>query len=253
MIYTFSKFYYGHVVNSQNNSLDFDEGAGEINATINSGSYTITDFATEIKRVLDTNGTQAYTVSVDRVTRFITISAAANFDLLFSTGLNNTTSIKSLLGFSVDVTGTNSYTGTASGSVYSPQRKFQNYLDKQNNKVSINETVHESASGIYEVISFGNKSFYEFNIDFINEYNQESPSLKKDLSALTNIRNFLDYAITKAEFEIITDENNVNTFDKVVLESTNYSSNGTGYKLFEMYDKSLNGYYETKLIKLRVL
>lgn len=54
MIRTKSKFYYGHTIDSDNNLLDFKEGAGtELTATLNVGEYSLTDFVTEVARALN--------------------------------------------------------------------------------------------------------------------------------------------------------------------------------------------------------
>ena len=43
-IKTKSEFYYGHEITLVNNSIPFTEGSGEIVATVNIGTYSLSDF-----------------------------------------------------------------------------------------------------------------------------------------------------------------------------------------------------------------
>ena len=87
----------------------------------------------------------------------------------------------------------------------------------------------------------------------INNYNKNGSGIKASLTGIEDCRSFLDYMILKNTCEFIPDENQPSVFDKVVLSSTQYNNKGVGYKLYEMYEKGLIGYYETKIIKLRVI
>jgi hypothetical protein len=58
---------------------------------------------------------------------------------------------------------------------------------------------------------------------------------------------------TKAPFEFMPDEDVPATFYSVICESTPGFSDGTGFKLMEMTSQKLIGYYDSGMIKLRVL
>ena len=94
-------------IDASNNVLTFNEGGGNLTATLKDGNYTASSIASELKTKLDAAGGQVYTVTTDSINGKITISAAANFSLLWS--LNP--SLAKTLGFNVtDLTGANTYT-----------------------------------------------------------------------------------------------------------------------------------------------
>ena len=112
-IETRSEFIFGHIITTNNRNIPFDEGGPELNAQLNVGTYSLTDYVVEVARAMNVVGGQTYTVSVDRATGFITISAPGTFSLLFATGATIGTGNVSLLGFAAtDLTGSTSYTGT---------------------------------------------------------------------------------------------------------------------------------------------
>ena len=109
-------------ISASNNKLNFNIGAGELTATIDSGTYPIgTTSATsgtlcaEIKDALfaaDATGT--YTVTYSRTTKLFTIArSAGTLNLLAATGANIANGIWSTIGFAAtDRTGSLSYAGT---------------------------------------------------------------------------------------------------------------------------------------------
>ena len=254
MINTFSSFLYGYKVDETNFYLNFNEGSGELTASLVAGGYTFTDMATEIERALNESGTLDYVVIANRSTRTFTISASANFSLLITTGTNIGIGCFSLIGFTgADLSGDNNYeSNNITGTLYVPQMKLQDYSPASNNKQFQSSNINESASGQIEVYSIGKVSFYEFNIKYINEYlEKDLPYMKKDLSAVANINDFLDFCIEKNPVEFIPDMSDLNTFDTIILEKTSSDSKGTGYKLKELYGQGLAGYYETGLLTFR--
>ena len=96
--------------------IDFNEGGGELIATLTEGNYNGNSLATEIKTQLDAAGGQTYTVSYSESTAKITISAPSNFSLLWKTGThgsdNTDTHVGTVIGFddSADDSGTDEYT-----------------------------------------------------------------------------------------------------------------------------------------------
>lgn len=254
MINTFCKFYYGHTVDETNYALDFKEGAGsELNANVEIGEYTLTDFASAVSNALNETGALTYTVSVNRTTRIITISASGSFTLLASTGSRVGIGIWSLLGFSVNTSSASSHAGTiASGSEWIPQFKPQDFVDFQDQQSSVDGVKRESANGSVEAISFGNRQIMDANFTFITDIGQSSNAvITNDASGVSNARTFLEYATTKADLEFIPDKNSPSTFTKCILESTSESKDGLGFKLKELYARGLPGYYETGVLKFR--
>ena len=248
-IFTESIFYMLNPVTQNNYKLNFDEGAGELTADFNVGSYTVTTILTEIERAMNAAGTQDYTAFIDRDTRKVTISAASNFDLLISSGSNVGLSVFSLIGFTgVDLTGSNSYEGDAIGFTFAPPYLLQSYKDFANNKVGISPSVNESASGEVEIITFGSNRFMEMNIKFVSS-TKSIGSRKVNPNGLPEAYDFLDFCIEKFKLEFIKDKTDTSTFDTVLLESTRKDKNGVGYELKE--DKDFLDVFETGVLKFR--
>lgn len=252
----FSCFYYGFEVTADNCYLDFAEGGSELTAEVPVGSYTATEFAVAIKTALDDAGANTYQVAFNRTTRKITISASSTFTLKLATGTHIGSNPWALAGFTqgADLTGAITYTGaTAAGSMYEPQFKLQEYVSSSDLQQAVDATINKTASGRVEVVRFGTEKFIEMNIKFVTDIVQDGNLIKSNPSGVDDARAFLRFAITKAPFEFMESSSQTSVFETVILESTAESNNGTGYRLREMYDKGLPGYYETGKLKLRVL
>lgn len=254
---THSKFYYGHLVTSDNYQLNFDEGSGELTAELRFGSYTATEFASEIKRAMDAAGDETYTVTFDRDTRLITISGTAPFDLLTQTGTQFGTSPWDLMGFdtSADHTGLSSYDGeTESGEMYQTQFILQSYVGPEDLQRSVDSTIHESASGEVQVFSFGVVKFIEMNFRFVtNQDVGDSGWIRNDPAGVEKLQAFMQFLVKKARLEFMPDEDDTATFIKVMLESTPEDQNGVGYRLNELYGQGLPNFFETGTLRFRVL
>lgn len=101
------------VISSSNKYIDFNEGSGEVNATLTEGSYTPDELATEIKASLEAVGGDTYTVSYGTSTGKWTISSdGSTLSLLWNSGTNTANSLASSIGFygSADSTGSLTYT-----------------------------------------------------------------------------------------------------------------------------------------------
>lgn len=254
MIYTRSKFYYGHTINQNNNIILFNEGSGDLEATIPNGSYSLTDYVTAVIAAMNTVSSNSYSASLDRSTRKITISGTSNFTLdITNSGVG--TSAYPLMGFTSDKTGSNSYEGdTGSGSEYLPQFWLQDYVDFEYNKKFLQGTVKESASGIPEVVSFGLSTSMRANITFINDFeHSDNSSIEENTSGLDDAIDFMDYAINKGPMEFIKDRDTTSSYTKVILSSTPESSDGIGYRLKELTSRGVSDYYETGLLEFRAL
>lgn len=252
-IYTTPKFYYDYEIDEFTQFLNIDEGFGELTVPVEIGLYTFTDVLTAVASALNQFGTLDYTVTGDRETRVVTISASAAFDILGSTGSQAGVSALPVIGFpATDQTGLTSYTGTTAGSEFIPQFFLQDYLDILDNKEANAASVQSSAIGIVEVLSFGELSYLEFDLQYITNRDQglDSP-IRTNLNGIADAKAWLDYIITKGDLEFMPDQDDPDTFFKILLERTATSGDGVGYVLREMRNKNLQGYFETGKLRFR--
>jgi hypothetical protein len=252
---TRSKFYYGHEVTELNKWIDFQEGANVYSAEMRNGNYSLQEFVLEVSRSMSDVG-QDYSVTVNRATRIVTISAASNFSLLTATGVHAGNDAFDLLGFeSPDKTGSNTYTGTAaSGFEYIPQFFLQDYTPTEHLQEAIGAVLNETGSGVVEVIKFGTKKFMECQIQFINDYQTSNDSwIEQDLSGVSNAISFLKDIVKKSHIEFMPDRDSPSTFQTLLLESTESSSTGTGYRFIEDVATGLTGYYRTGKLVFRLV
>jgi hypothetical protein len=248
---TYSAFYYGHNITESNQFINFiDDLSGEKTATLEIGSYTLTGFANELARALNAVGSQEYEVTVNRLTRELTIEADNNFDILAVGGSLVAISAWSLAGFTQDKTGNNSYTSDlASGFAYYPQILLQDFVHFDDSTVTNNVTVNESASGEVEVVGYGEVQFMECNITLATNIIPQL-YIKENANGVDDLRQFMLYAIRKLKMEFIPDVNG-GVFYDCILESTPEERNGTSFKLKELYARKLVGYFETGTLTFR--
>ena len=92
--------------------IDFDEGGGELTATLIVGTYTAIELCLEIENKMDTAG-GTYTISYSETTGKFTISSGSNFTLRWLTGTHAADNVADLIGFdkTANDTGTLTYTG----------------------------------------------------------------------------------------------------------------------------------------------
>lgn len=253
-IFTTPVFYYDYRVTVNNIYLNFNEGIGELTATIPARSYSFTDLASQIALSMNSVGSQEYAVTANRSDQTYTISAASSFDILFSTGSNEGLSIASVIGFnSADKTGLNIYTSdTTAGKSYTPQFPLQNFVGFEDFEEAAEANINQSASGAVEVYSIGVRRFMEFNIGPITDNQVRKGSLFiQNENAVSELRDFMRYATTKGDIEFMPDNNSLENFSSIILEKTPSSSNGVGYKLRELYSRGLIGFFETGLLTFR--
>lgn len=254
-ILTLSQFYYGHTITDSNSSIDFSEGGPELQAELEIGDYSLSEFVTAIESALNAVGALTYTVTLNRTTRVITIAASGAFELLTNSGTRLGTSAYVLMGFSTaaDHTGASSY-ASESGSGYSfrPQKILYDYSDQSYSKEKNQATVNESASGIVQVLEFGTQSFFDFSIRYqTNIFQGYGSFIENNATGVEDVIAFMDYAITKAKMEFMPDRDTTSTFYKVLLEKTGKSSKGTGYELDPV--KGVIGYFNSEKMRLRVV
>lgn len=113
-------FYNIRNINTNFLVIDFDEGAGELSATIadapTTAGYTLAEFLTAIETAMNGVGSNTYHVTHNTTTNKITIynDEVNNFKLLWNTGTNKDSYIAGYLGFSrtIDLKRNYTYTGT---------------------------------------------------------------------------------------------------------------------------------------------
>lgn len=252
---TFSHFLYGHrILSNVNDSLDFNEGAGELQATLTPGGYSFSELAEVIETALNAVGANTYVVTTNRDGFNFTISANANFSLLAATGTRVGTGVWDTIGFSaVNVSGANTYTSTAqSGLVYRPQFILQDHVDFSTNIEAIDPSVNESASGEIEVLKFGDRRFMEANIRFTTNITQPNRGpIENNPNGVSDLTAFLEYAVSKSKFEFMANANQPAFYNVVLLEKTPDSRDGTGFTLKELYNKGAPGYFDTGVLTFR--
>lgn len=246
---TFSKFYYGHVIDENNKNLDFNEGAEDLLAELRVGSYSLSDFCIEIARAMSAVGAQDYKTTIDRSTRQITIFANDTFSLLVSSGTGSGNAPYGLAGFTgSDRTTANSYLGdTASGSVFCPQKWLQAYVPFEHGEDLGDASINDSVN-VTEIVTFGVNRYCEMNITPITNILQGSNGqLRANPTGLDEFLDFKSHLIRKRSIEFMPDENDADTYFKCVLQSSPGSKNATKLPLKKI--KGLVDYFESgKLI-----
>lgn len=245
MSYIYSKWYYGHLITSDNNAIDFDEGGAELTATLRPGSFTLEEFADEIAAQMTSVGAQTYTAAVNRASRRITISAAGSFTLRVTTGTHLGTTAYTLAGFIANSTGTTATGANGSGSEFAPQFPLQGLVDFSQQREYIDSSVNIAASGYVEVVSFGSITRMDCQIKFQTNVAQANYLIKNDPAGFQNLKDFMEYGVQKGRMEFIVDQSAPASFVKCILDKTSASQNGTGYELKRMISEKLWDYYES--------
>lgn len=248
---TKSLFYYGHEVDKTQHFISIDEGSGELVVNLTPSGYSFTELAQELTRALNEAGALTYSVSADRSTRKFTITASGNFDLLAGTGAYFGSILYTTLGFNaVDKTGAASYTSdNATGSEWRPQFQLLNYVPSDLREGSIQATQDESGSGAIEVVNFGTVNYMECEAKYITNRCDKPSILDLDTNAVNNAMAFLKYARKKNRVEFMPDRDDLNNFEKFILQRTAESNNGLEVKLYEM--SGIQDYFETRSLTFR--
>ncbi len=255
-INTKSSFIFDFVIDSESTYLNFDEGSIELTAQLEPDSYSMQGMANEVARALNNTGALTYTCTVDRTTRVFTISADGVFNLLCNTGSNVGLSGWEIFGFSTaaDRTGLTTYDGdNPGGKIFTPQFLLQDYISFNDWQGFASSSVNESASGVTEVYSLGSRQFAQFNITLQNNGlgGVAGQILEYDANGVGNLRDFMQFAITKGPIEMMEDRDLVSVYDTMILESTSKSKNGTEFQLKELYNRNLTGWFESGKLKFR--
>lgn len=172
------------------------------------------------------------------------------------TGTFASQSIKSLIGFdSLDLSGANSYESDfASGSEYKTQFYLQSYKSTQHNRKAIDGVINKSASGLIEVIKFGNERFMDCEMLFITNIIQSPESIiRTNVTGVEDYISLIEWMTEKAPIEVMIDESKPDEYQTFILESTEQDSKGLDYELIELYDRSLPLYYRSGKLKFRLM
>lgn len=250
---TFSKFYYGFEFDEDTQYIDFSEGGPQLTAEVTLGAYSPQQLAVEITTAMNAVGSFVYSCSFDNSDRTFTITGSAVFSLLVNSGTSGAKAFPAF-GFSgADRTGLLTYTGASSGSVYEPQFILQDHISTDNYQRLVMPSVNKSADGTVEVIRFGTEKFLQANIKFITNKVSDGKVIKYNPTGVDDALDFLQWLILKKPVNYIEDEIYPSTYQTMILDSTPDSKDGTGYKLKELYDKNLPGFFETGILVFRLL
>ena len=246
---TRSKFYYGHLVDSSNLNIDFNDGADKT-AVLNVGDYSFTEFATEVARAMNAVSSNNFTCTTDRTNRTLTVAGDSNFTLKISTG--GGFSAFALMGFTgADQSGSDTYTGSASGSQFIPQFFLQKFVHFDDNQQAISPSVAESANGNIEVVTFGQRYISQFEIQYQTNNTVASGSvIENQANGLDNLRTFMQYVTKKRKIEVMFDRDTPGTYVKCLLESTPENAQGLNFRLKEYFGR-LPGFFQTGLLRFR--
>ena len=197
-----------YLINGSNNIIYFDEGAGEISATVAVGNYTPTTLGTALGNAMTTAGGQTYTATADEtLTNKYTISAAGGFSLIFvgdTVTYNETTrtnyktnSIGPIIGFpKTDLASNTTHTGTNQFNLNGDTYLLLHIQDFDNLFGVHNESVTKSFAKIVLDTNQSEYKFFKSQSDYITR-KEFSPMMAK-LSQL-NIR-FLNYSGSEYDF-----------------------------------------------------
>jgi hypothetical protein len=254
---TFSKFYYVQPVTEDNFVLSFTEDdSTEINAEVQIGRYTVTELGQAIQDALNSNGDNSYEVVFSRATRRYTIISDDNFKLLGATSTILGVDIFQEIGFQgLDTTFDIQHTSfNEVGTSFEPQFHIQDYVRPEQFQEAVSGVKSVTASGLVEVVKFGNQQFVEMNIKFQNNgVIGKGYGLKESLTGYDDLLSFMEFITNIYPVEFMPDENNVDSFFKLILDKTEASNDGLGFKLKERFDLSLPNVYDSGKITFRFI
>ncbi|MBO9666965.1 MAG: hypothetical protein J7501_09145 [Bdellovibrio sp.] len=246
---SYSKFYYGFRVTQETSKLDFIESGVLKTAELTIGDYTLAGIATEVARAFNIAGSQQYSVSADRATRRLTISAAGPFSLLPFSGSHTDWSAYRLIGFDLDIDlldGTSFEGQEGAGEEYLLQFPLQSYVPARLNRKAIEGTRKKTITGVIEATKFGVEKRMECELLFITDIPQDGSTPLRTLDdGVEKACKFLDFATDLGFVEFMVDENRPSEFEVYRLDSTDTDPNGLGYVLYEDFDKGLPDYFHT--------
>jgi hypothetical protein len=246
-------FYFIDPVTVTNQFLDFSEGGPEINGKLVVGARSPEQLMLEAARALNDQGALDYTVTLNRVTRIVTIAASGVFELKPVTGTNAGQSIFSVLGFTTDRSLAATYDSDLPvATEWRPQFFFKSYVDFDDFEEAVKASVQEAANGAIQTVSFGDRNFMMFEAMFITDGDMGTGNIiETQVDAVANVRTFLKFIRKKGNLEFMPDRDDPDTFFTVLHEKSADSSDGTGYRLHEMLGMGLADFYQTGMLTFR--
>ena len=248
-----SRFFYNTSVTRFIAALDFDEGGGEIQATLEAGNYSLTEYAAELQRAMRAAGSQDYVVTINRATRVMTISAPNPFSLLVDTGSRSATGVWGTIGAgAADLTGSNTYTmAGGTGKQYDLQYYAREYTATEHSIELEDAAVSSTPLGLAQVASFGDGSRIPMNITLItNKTGLKNVGFVENPTGVVDFMDFIKYAMTKGRLEFMADKTVPATFVKCYLEATAQDRDG---RKFQLQNMAPDFYESGRLIFRKVL
>lgn len=246
-INTLSKFFYNTTVTVLTNSVDFDEGGAELQATLNVGTYTLTEYAAEWQRALRAIGTQDYVVSVNRTTGKLSFSAPLAFTLRALSGSRVGSGAWTTAGATAtDKTGTSITFENMAGSAYEPQFYIYDYISKAHSVNLEDATASSTPTGYAQVASFGDGSRVPMNIRLITDKTGlKNKGFIDNPNGVSDFMTFIKYLCKKGRVEFMPDKDTPNDFVSLFLESTPEDKDARKFALKNM---AVDVYESGKLI-----
>jgi hypothetical protein len=168
-----------YIINSNNNTIYFNEGGSDLTATITEGNYTISTLLAALKSSMDTVGGLTYTLTNDTLTNKITISATGTFSLLFDGGEENyldgtrtvykENSIGPIIGFPrSDLSGASTYTAPNQYNLNGENYVLLEIKDLENLNSSIaKNTINKNFCKINLDVDNNSNKFFTNKVDYI--------------------------------------------------------------------------------------
>ena len=144
------------------NTLVFNEGGGNLTATITEGNYDSTAFCTALKTAMEAVGGDTYTITVSSTTNKITIASTGTFSMNFTLSGGY---MWKILGFPYDTT--TSTAGSHTGTMPIRLDGDEYYVLMLENLSSPNASSSFSTRGILDIIpmngAYGDVIYYKGN------------------------------------------------------------------------------------------
>lgn len=249
-------FLYGFDVTAFNRYIPFKRTllGTELLATLNIGNYSCTEFMAEAKRAMEVaDPLNTYTITLNRTVlsntqnRMSILTSGSYLDVLFGSSTSAANSTRDLMGFAhSDQTGATSYTGYQNaGTILLPEFATWDYLGPDD-YVTNDGVKSVSAAGIKETLVFAQMRFIQGQWKYITDFSGRTQ--------LTEWRAFMKYATRQLKFEFTPSINeDPDQFYQVTLESTPADGNGLAYKLVQQRGEGLYRFYDTGVLKFRVI
>jgi hypothetical protein len=252
----FSQFYYGFTIDNENRFLNISEGGPELSVELEAGSFSFTEGAVMVQNAFNIAGALGYTVSTNRSTRTLTISATGTWDALIQSGTLAENQAWDQIGFTgaVDLTGATDYTGDSPVvQKFEPQFWLQDYTKSTHKQKKAESTVRKTATGAVEVVTFGLERMMKCAIMFSTSLPMDDKVIRNNPTGVEDLLAFMEFCITKAQLEFMEDVATPNNFETMILESTEQGRDGTEFELKEMVAQNLPDFYEVKGLTFRVI